>query len=196
MADEAAVLAEAANLPIDKRAAHANWKVRSAAYEHIKLKCTSVFDPSDPCLATFVPVFSKASADGNAAALDKALEALEAFLEKASDAAAGRIVGTVCSNIVGKSLGARPSTVAKGVDCLAAFVVVEQAEKVTVRLVHAKCTPQAASARQAVVAMLSCSAADAANTDLSCFANRHACIMLLLTASATTHQAHVAMAYG
>jgi cytoskeleton-associated protein 5 len=81
-------------------------------------------------------VFTKASADGNAAALDKALEALQAFLEKASDAAASRIAGTVCSNIVAKSLGARPSTVAKGNDCLAAFVDAEQAEKATVRLLH------------------------------------------------------------
>ncbi|KAF6262791.1 armadillo-type protein [Scenedesmus sp. NREL 46B-D3] len=102
MADEEAVLAEAASLPIDERAAHSNWK---------------------------------ASADGNAAALDKALEALQAFLEKASDATASRIAGTVCSNIVGKSLGARPSTAVKGVDCLAAFVEVEQAEKVTTALV-------------------------------------------------------------
>jgi cytoskeleton-associated protein 5 len=82
-------------------------------------------------------VFPKASADGNAAALDKALEALQAFLEKASDAAASRIAGTVCSNIVSKSLGSRPSTVAKGNDCLAAFVEVEQAAKVTVRLLQA-----------------------------------------------------------
>jgi hypothetical protein len=81
-------------------------------------------------------LFPKASADGNAAALDKALEALQAFLEKASDAAASRIAGTVSSNIVAKSLGARPSTVAKGNDCLAAFVEAEQAEKVTVRLLH------------------------------------------------------------
>jgi cytoskeleton-associated protein 5 len=184
MADEAAVLAEAAKLPIEERAAHSNWKVRSAAYEFIKLKCSSVFDPSDHCLSEFgrclkqllgallycstccctvqrlavlplirlflpipvhayayccllcsaVSVFPKASADGNAAALDKALEALQAFLEKASDSAASRIAGTVCSNIVSKSLGARPSTVAKGNDCLAAFVEVEQAEKVTVRV--------------------------------------------------------------
>jgi hypothetical protein len=53
MAEEAAVLAEAAKLPIDERVAHSNWKVRSAAYEFIKSKCGSVFDPSDPCLAEF-----------------------------------------------------------------------------------------------------------------------------------------------
>jgi cytoskeleton-associated protein 5 len=53
MADEATILAEAAKLPIDERAAHSNWKVRSAAYEYIKTKCSSVFDPSDPCLADF-----------------------------------------------------------------------------------------------------------------------------------------------
>ncbi|WIA20537.1 hypothetical protein OEZ85_004931 [Tetradesmus obliquus] len=136
MADEATVLAEAAKLPLEERAAHSNWKVRSAAYEFIKSKCSSVFDDSDPCLAEFADVFPKASADGNAAALDKALEALQAFLEKASDAAASRIARSVSSNIVAKALGSRPSTVAKGNDCLAAFVEVEQAEKVTTALVE------------------------------------------------------------
>lgn len=58
---------------------------------------------------------------------------MQAFLEKASDAAASRIARSVSSNIVAKALGSRPSTVAKGNDCLAAFVEVEQAEKVTVR---------------------------------------------------------------
>lgn len=77
-------------------------------------------------------VFPKACTDGNAAALDKALEALQAFLEKASDSSASRIAGSASSNIVAKALGARSSTMAKGIDCLMGFVEVEQAEKVTV----------------------------------------------------------------
>lgn len=50
MAEEAELLADAAKLRIDERCAHANWKVRSAAYEQIKTSCNSVFDPSDPIL--------------------------------------------------------------------------------------------------------------------------------------------------
>lgn len=77
-------------------------------------------------------MFAKATTDGNAAALDKALEALQAFLEKAGDDRAGRIAGSVCSNLVSKSLGARAGTAAKGTECLMAFVELEQAEKATV----------------------------------------------------------------
>lgn len=85
------------------------------------------------CLpSSAVSVFPKACADGNAAALDKALEALQAFLEKASEAMAGRIAGSASNNIVGKALGARPSTVSKGIDCMMGFVELEQADKVTV----------------------------------------------------------------
>lgn len=82
--------------------------------------------------AVAVGVFPKACADGNAAALDKALEALQAFLAKATDSAAGRIAGSASANIVAKALGARPSTMAKGIDCLMGFVELEQAEKITV----------------------------------------------------------------
>lgn len=77
-------------------------------------------------------VFSKATTDGNAAALDKALEALQAYLEKAPDTAAARFAGSVSSNIVKKTCGARPSTAAKGIDCLLGLVELEQAEKVLV----------------------------------------------------------------
>jgi hypothetical protein len=78
-------------------------------------------------------LFAKATTDGNAAALDKALEALQAFLEKAPESMAGRFAGTVSNNIVKKTCGARPSTAAKGIDCLMGLVELEQGEKVLVR---------------------------------------------------------------
>jgi hypothetical protein len=99
-------------------------------------------------LVSAVGVFPKASAEGNAAALDKALEALAAWLDKASETAAARIAHSTCSNIVSKALGARPSTAAKGTDCLAAFIVAEQSEKATVsfscQTVHSASTRSAA----------------------------------------------------
>jgi hypothetical protein len=57
---------------------------------------------------------------------------------------AGRFAGTVSNNIVKKTCGARPSTAAKGIDCLMGLVELEQGEKVLVRQllschhVHAK----------------------------------------------------------
>eukprot|EP00775_Hariotina_reticulata_P007310 gene7310-7523_t len=136
MSDEEKLLADAAKLSVEERCVHTSWKVRSAAYEHIKAACEKVFDSSDPVLSEFVGVFPKATAEGNAAALDKALEALAAWLDKASDSAAARIAHSSCNNIVSKALGARPSTATKGMDCLAAFIVAEQSEKATAALIE------------------------------------------------------------
>lgn len=98
-----------------------------------------------PCFAA--GLFAKATTDGNAAALDKALEALQAFLEKAPEAMAARFAGTVSSNIVKKTCGARASTAAKGIDCLMGLVELEQGEKVLVSeqlLSQRMCMPRTA----------------------------------------------------
>lgn len=52
MADED-VLKEALKLPIEERVAHANWKVRSAAYEDIRAAVGRVFSDTDPVLAEY-----------------------------------------------------------------------------------------------------------------------------------------------
>jgi hypothetical protein len=52
MADED-VLKEALKLPIDERATHANWKVRSAAFEDIKKGVERVFSEDDPLLIEY-----------------------------------------------------------------------------------------------------------------------------------------------
>lgn len=50
MADEQQVLAEAKKLPLADRVAHANWKVRSAAYEDLTQLCNGIYDEADPRL--------------------------------------------------------------------------------------------------------------------------------------------------
>lgn len=52
-------------------------------------------------------IFPKACADGNAAALDKGLEALAAFSSVASEAAVARIARSSAANIAAKTFGAR-----------------------------------------------------------------------------------------
>lgn len=47
------VLTEAAKLPLDERATHANWKVRSAAFEEIKQGVERVFSEDDPVLSEY-----------------------------------------------------------------------------------------------------------------------------------------------
>jgi hypothetical protein len=83
--------------------------------------------------ASAAEIFPKACADGNAAALDTALEALQALAGIASEGMLSRVAGSCCGNIVSKALGARPSTAAKGVDCILALIEAEQAGKVMVR---------------------------------------------------------------
>jgi len=56
MSDEE-VLKEAAKLPIDERATHANWKVRSAAFEDIKKGVERVFSDDDPVLSEYGELF-------------------------------------------------------------------------------------------------------------------------------------------
>ena len=48
--DEQKQLDDAKKLPIIERVKHANWKVRSAAFEDIRDKCDKVFDEDDPVL--------------------------------------------------------------------------------------------------------------------------------------------------
>jgi len=82
-----------------------------------------------PSAASVLP---KACADGNAAALDKALEAMATLLARCSDQLASRMVGAASGNIVTKCLGARPGTAAKGTECLLLFVEAECGDKVVV----------------------------------------------------------------
>jgi hypothetical protein len=90
---------------------------------------TSPPSAHSPSAAAVLP---KACADGNAAALDKALEAMAALLARASDQTAGRMANTASGNIVPKCLGARAGTAAKGTECLLLFVEAECGEKVVV----------------------------------------------------------------
>lgn len=51
MADnEAAVLAAAKKLPLDERAAHKTWKVRSELFDDVKDACAKAFSSEDPIL--------------------------------------------------------------------------------------------------------------------------------------------------
>ncbi|KAK9814323.1 hypothetical protein WJX72_004049 [[Myrmecia] bisecta] len=129
MADEEVkVLAEAKNLPFPERVAHKNWKVRAEAYDDIKAGCQRVFNAEDPVLTQFAPLFVKGVGDSNAAALDKALDALQTFLEKANEQLAAKIAPPVCSALVSKVLKQRPGTVKRAGDVFLGFMELEQAD--------------------------------------------------------------------
>ncbi|PNH12606.1 Protein MOR1 [Tetrabaena socialis] len=128
-------LTEAKKLPLADRIAHTNWKARVAAYEDICVACKEIYDESDPRLAEYAPLFAKAVAESNAAAVDKALDALAAFLSKATEQQASRICERVCSTMVAKCLSARTSTLTRALEAMLFFVELEQADKVTESLI-------------------------------------------------------------
>jgi cytoskeleton-associated protein 5 len=76
--------------------------------------------PSQPFpKTTTAPLFAKAAADGNAAALDRALEALVAFLGKAPPALIeSQVAPRTCAALASKCLAARPATAARALEAL------------------------------------------------------------------------------
>lgn len=116
MAEDAQELEQAAKLPFSERVAHKNWKVRSEAYADIRSACERAASADDLAIPDIgAPVrasastlrvgayadargpacraatlLAKASSDSNAAALDKALDAVLAYLTCASETGAAR----------------------------------------------------------------------------------------------------------
>ncbi|KAL6753732.1 armadillo-type protein [Haematococcus lacustris] len=131
MADEEAqVLRESKKWAWPDRVAHSNWKVRSSAYDDIRVACTAVYEETDPCLTEFAGLFNKAVADSNAAAQDKALDALNTFLIKANEQLVSKYVDKVVANIVGKALNGRTGTVQRATEALLCYIELEQSSAV------------------------------------------------------------------
>ncbi|KAJ9516595.1 hypothetical protein QJQ45_015220 [Haematococcus lacustris] len=131
MADEEAqVLRESKKWAWPDRVAHSNWKVRSSAYDDIRAACTAVYEETDPCLTEFAGLFNKAVADSNAAAQDKALDALNTFLIKANEQLVSKYVDKVVANIVGKALNGRTGTVQRATEALLCYIELEQSSAV------------------------------------------------------------------
>ncbi|RMZ53878.1 hypothetical protein APUTEX25_005624, partial [Auxenochlorella protothecoides] len=137
MADnEAAVLAAAKKLPLDERAAHKTWKVRSELFDDVKDACAKAFSSEDPILHQAGaeggggPLFAKGLGDANLNVQDTSIEALCAWLAKADVQQASRLASSVCSAISAKSLKARPFTVAKAAEACYLLVELEQQESV------------------------------------------------------------------
>lgn len=124
--DEAQVLLAAKKLPLYERIEHKNWKVRSEAYDDVRAGCERAFSSSEPILDEAGPLLSKCIGDANANAMDKALDALCAWLKKADESQASRIVSSVCSTIAVKCLKARPGTVAKATEACLLFIELEE----------------------------------------------------------------------
>ncbi|KAK9795603.1 hypothetical protein WJX73_007429 [Symbiochloris irregularis] len=128
--DETKVLEAAKKLPLSEQVVHKNWKVRSQAYDGIKATCESAMGSEDAALAEFGPVFAKAVGDTNANAVDKALDALQAYLLLITPDQAARLAEPVCKVMASKDLKHRPGTVQRVGNNCALFVELEQPDAV------------------------------------------------------------------
>ncbi|KAL4424717.1 hypothetical protein ABPG77_000060 [Micractinium sp. CCAP 211/92] len=126
MADEAQVLADAKKLPLDEQLAHSSWKVRAQALETVKERVGRAFSTEDEIFAEAGPLLAKAAGDSNANVMDKAVEALLAYLEKADEPLAARIAGPASAVLAGKCLKGKPATVAKAGEACMQLIELEQ----------------------------------------------------------------------
>ncbi|XP_065333081.1 protein mini spindles isoform X1 [Cloeon dipterum] len=95
---------EFTKLPVDEQCVHKSWKARVHGYEEAAKLFRQIPDEKAPEWNKYLGIMKKFAADSNAAAQEKGLEALLAYVENAGPA--GRTVGEVMSNIVSKCLGA------------------------------------------------------------------------------------------
>lgn len=126
MADEAQVLADAKKLPLDEQLAHSSWKVRAQALETIKERVGRAFSSEDDIFAEAGPLLPKAAGDSNANVMDKAVEALVAYLEKADEPLAARIADRASAVLASKCLKGKPATVAKAGEACMLLIELEQ----------------------------------------------------------------------
>ncbi|GAQ86856.1 Armadillo repeat superfamily protein [Klebsormidium nitens] len=127
--NEEAILKDAKKLPLEDRLAHKHWKARVQALEDIAVTCDKATDPKDPKLREYGPLFKKALSDSNAAAQEKALDALIAFLKR-TDTESGRYAREVNTVLVSKCFTGRPKTIAKATEAIELFVELEASEAV------------------------------------------------------------------
>ncbi|KAF4519728.1 hypothetical protein B566_EDAN017602 [Ephemera danica] len=91
-------------LPLEDRCVHKLWKARVHGYEEATKLFRQIPDEKSPEWNKFLGMVKKFAADSNAAAQEKGLEAVLAYVESAGPA--GKTVGEVMSGIVTKCLAA------------------------------------------------------------------------------------------
>ncbi|KAL4854812.1 hypothetical protein ACK3TF_004509 [Chlorella vulgaris] len=126
MADEAQVLAEAAKQPLSEQLAHSSWKVRAQALTSIQQKLSRAFSCEDAIFAEAGPLLVKAVGDSNANVMDKAVETLVTYLEKADEGIAARVAAPIAGVLASKCLKGKPATVARTGEACMQLIELEQ----------------------------------------------------------------------
>ncbi len=121
-------------LPLDERIAHKNWKARASAYEELA-KLFPTFE-QDKEWAKFSPLIKKFVLDANAAAQEKGLAAVLAYVDYCP--VAGRYIEPVVAGVATKCLNStRAKTKELAVDIVLLAVEIERQEAVLEELIKA-----------------------------------------------------------
>ncbi|XP_059481984.1 protein mini spindles isoform X2 [Neocloeon triangulifer] len=125
---------EFTKLPLEERCVHKLWKARVHGYEEAAKLFRQIPDEKAPEWNKYLGIVKKFAADSNAAAQEKGLEAILAYIENAGPA--GKTVGEVMSNIVTKCLSApRTKTKELSQQVTLMYVEIEKHEAVMEELI-------------------------------------------------------------
>ncbi|PJF18721.1 hypothetical protein PSACC_01466 [Paramicrosporidium saccamoebae] len=125
------------SLSIDDRLSHKHWKARLSAYEELARTFRQTTSGKDALFRDHFDSMRKAPVESNAAALDAALNALQAFVELSESATRySHICRLICrlrplvlTTLIEKGLGAaRGGTKSRTLEILLEFVAVDAAE--------------------------------------------------------------------
>eukprot|EP00126_Sphaerothecum_destruens_P014699 Sdes_comp27055_c0_seq1m22976 len=113
-------------IPLEDRLVHSNWKARLSAYEEAVKLFSSIDDPCSAEFGKYTNYLKKMVVDPNANALDKALDAVFIFTERAQcvEGAAGEIMG----GLVSKCFSARDKTKYRAFDIALMLVEIEKGD--------------------------------------------------------------------
>ncbi|KAJ8683238.1 hypothetical protein QAD02_019030 [Eretmocerus hayati] len=125
---------EYTKLAVEDRCVHKLWKARLHGYEECAKTFRCIDDEKSPEWNKFLGLVKKFVIDSNAAAQEKGLEAVLAYVENA--AVAGKTTGDVISGIVSKCIAApRAKTKDLAVQIILMYIEIEKQEAVQEELV-------------------------------------------------------------
>ncbi|KAK3102168.1 hypothetical protein FSP39_009299 [Pinctada imbricata] len=112
-------------LPTDEKCQHKVWKARLAGYEEAYKLFNQITDEKSPEFNKYAGVIKKFVIDNNAVAQEKALDAVQAFVENA--AVAGRVCQDVVNGVITKCLNAsKQKTKDKGIEIVMVYIEIEK----------------------------------------------------------------------
>ncbi|XP_046394021.1 protein mini spindles [Ischnura elegans] len=121
-------------LPVEERCVHKLWKARIHGYEEAIKTFQQIDDEKSPEWNKYLGLLKKFVVDSHAAAQEKGLEAVLAYVE--NSAAAGKTVGEVMSGIVAKCIGApKAKTKDLAVQITLMYIEIEKIEQVIDELI-------------------------------------------------------------